>query len=77
MPKRASGIFVATAAQWIANSTVNRPGRLGLSDAMMRSLGAFARTGDAYTPALGTGWPTWPSTLRFDATPDHKAIAVE
>ena len=27
----------------VANSTANRPGRLELSDAMMRSLGAFAR----------------------------------
>jgi para-nitrobenzyl esterase len=61
----------------IANSSANRPGRLELSDAMMRSLGAFARTGDPNTPALGVGWPTWPSTLLFDATPDHKAIAVQ
>ncbi|HEX6362728.1 MAG TPA: carboxylesterase family protein, partial [Albitalea sp.] len=61
----------------IANSSANRQGRLELSDAMMRSLGAFARTGDPNTPALGVGWPTWPSTLLFDATPDHKAIAVQ
>ena len=30
----------------IANSTANQPGRLALSEAMMRSLGAFARSGD-------------------------------
>jgi para-nitrobenzyl esterase len=58
-------------------STANRPGRLALSDAMMRSVGAFARTGDPNTPALGVAWPTWPSTLLFDATAHEKAISVQ
>ena len=62
----------------VANSTANRPGRLELSDAMMKSLGAFAERGDPNAPAaLGVIWPTWPSTLLFDATPIAKAISVQ
>jgi para-nitrobenzyl esterase len=61
----------------IANTSANRPGRLDLSRAMMRSLGAFARRGDPNAPfALGTHWPTWPSTLIFNATPTAKTISV-
>jgi para-nitrobenzyl esterase len=37
----------------VANSSANRPGRLELSDAMMRSLGAFAKRGDPNTHVLG------------------------
>ena len=55
----------------------NEPGRLALSDAMMRSIGAFARSGDPNNPALGVAWPTWPSMLLFDATPTAKAISVQ
>ncbi len=54
----------------------NRPGRLALSDAMMRSIGAFARKGDPNDASLGTSWPTWPRTLVFDATLDARAIRV-
>jgi para-nitrobenzyl esterase len=54
----------------------NRPGRLALSDAMMRSIGAFALKGDPNDPALGVTWPQWPATLVFDATPTAKAIRV-
>lgn len=61
----------------IANSTANRPGRLELSEAMMQSLGAFARTGDPNAPALDVTWPVWPAMLKFDATPTHKTISVE
>ena len=62
----------------IANSTANRPGRLELSDAMMKSLGAFAERGDPNVPAaLGVFWPTWPSTLLFDATATAKVISVQ
>jgi len=61
----------------IANSTANRPGRLALSQAMMASLGAFARSGDPNAPqALGVTWPTYPSKLIFDATSSAKAISV-
>jgi carboxylesterase type B len=55
----------------------NEPGRLALSDAMMRSIGAFARNGDPNNTSLGVTWPTWPATLLFDATPTTKAIAVQ
>jgi para-nitrobenzyl esterase len=58
-------------------STANQPGRLELSEAMMQSLGAFARIGDPNTPALGITWPVWPAMLKFDATPTDKAISVE
>ncbi|MES2717443.1 MAG: carboxylesterase family protein [Pseudomonadota bacterium] len=62
----------------VANSTANRPGRLALSDAMMRSLGAFARRGDPNAPqALGISWPAWPATLIFDASPTDKAISLQ
>lgn len=61
----------------VANSSANRPGRLELSDAMMKSLGAFARRGDPNSPALGVTWPMWPATLLFDATQTHKVIGVQ
>jgi len=62
----------------IANSTANKPGRLDLSDAMMKSLGAFARQGDPNAPSvLGVSWRPWPSTLIFDATPTHKVISLQ
>jgi para-nitrobenzyl esterase len=62
----------------IANSTANRPGRLALSQAMMASLGAFARSGDPNAPeALGAIWPTWPSKLIFDATYTAKVISTQ
>jgi para-nitrobenzyl esterase len=62
----------------IANSTANRPGRVALSQAMMKSLGAFARRGDPNSPrALGVTWPIWPARLIFDATPTHKTISVQ
>jgi para-nitrobenzyl esterase len=71
------GTFGPSLFSNVANSTANRPGRLALSEAMMKSLGAFARHGDPNTPALGVGWPTWPSTLLFDATKTEKAISVQ
>jgi carboxylesterase type B len=61
----------------ISYTRANQAGRLALSDAMMRSIGAFARTGDPNNPALGVTWPTWPSMLLFDATPATKAISVQ
>ncbi len=59
------------------NSTVNRPGRLALSAAMMASVGAFARTGDPNNATLGTNWPAWPSKLLFDATLTQANISVQ
>ena len=40
------------------------------------ALGAFARTGNPNNATLGVKWPTWPSTLVFDATPTAKAISL-
>jgi carboxylesterase type B len=61
----------------ISYTQANRDGRLALSDTMMRSIGAFARTGDPNHVGLGVTWPHWPSTLVFDATPSAKAISVQ
>ena len=61
----------------IMNSTANQPGRLALSDAMMKSIGAFAQKGDPNDPVLGVTWPTWPSKLVFDASQTVKQIKVE
>jgi len=62
----------------VANSAANRAGRLALSQAMMSSLGAFARHGDPNAPdALGVSWPAWPSKLIFDANPATKVISVQ
>ena len=60
----------------ISYTRANQPGRLALSDAMMRTIGAFARSGDPNNAALGATWPTWPATLVLDATPTAKAISL-
>ena len=60
-----------------ANTTANQPGRLDLSNAMMKSVGAFAYDGDPNNAALGVTWPTWPAELIFDATPTAKVIVVQ
>jgi para-nitrobenzyl esterase len=59
------------------NSNANKAGRLALSDAMMRSIGAFALKGDPNDPSLGVTWPQWPSMLLFNATQTAKAITVQ
>ncbi|OOG49887.1 carboxylesterase family protein [Polaromonas sp. C04] len=60
----------------VIGGTANKGGRLALSNAMMKSLAAFARNGDPNDPALGVTWPTWPKKLVFDATLTDKAISV-
>ena len=61
----------------VAFNKANAPGRLELSKAMMRSLGAFARNGDPNLPdTLGVTWPTWPGALVYDATKTDKAITT-
>ena len=59
-----------------AFSTANRPGRLALSDAMMRSLGAFAATGHPQHAGLGSPWPNWPAKMVFDASATQARIGV-
>lgn len=61
----------------VTNSSANRPGRLALSEAMMKSIGAFAKNGDPNDAALGATWPTWPRTLVFDATANERLISVQ
>jgi len=71
------GTFGPSLFSNVMNSTANRPGRLELSDAMMKSIAAFARNGDPNNAALGVTWPAWPAELVFDATPTAKVITVE
>lgn len=61
----------------ISFTQANRPGRLALSNAMMKSLGAFARTGDPNHPSLGVAWPQWPAKLILDASPAATNITVQ
>jgi para-nitrobenzyl esterase len=61
----------------VMSTTANQPGRLDLSDAMMKSVGAFARSGDPNNAALGTTWPAWPAKLIFDASLTAKTISVQ
>lgn len=51
-----------------AYGAANRPGREALSDAMIGSLAAFARTGDPNHAGLGVTWPNWPRKIVFDAS---------
>ncbi len=55
----------------------NEGGRMALSQAMMASIGAFARTGDPNNASLGVTWPVWPKTLIFDASLTDKSISVQ
>ncbi len=58
-------------------NAANEPGRVQLSTAMMQTVSNFARNGDPNNASLGVTWPTWPSTLVFDATPTTKSIQVQ
>jgi para-nitrobenzyl esterase len=55
----------------------NRPGRLALSAAMMKSVGSFARNGDPNDAALGVTWNPWPSQVLFDADANDKNIRAQ
>ncbi len=61
----------------ISFTEANRPGRLALSQLMMKSVGAFAHRGDPNLPALGMSWPAWPSQLVFDAGPGQPRIHTQ
>ena len=60
-----------------AYSNANCKGREALSDAMIASLGAFARTGNPNTPALGTTWANFPAKLVMDASPGQLQISAQ
>lgn len=63
-------------------SQANESGRLALSEAMQKSIAAFARTGDPNHSALGTTWQLWsqapgePKKLIFDADATSKNISM-
>jgi para-nitrobenzyl esterase len=58
-------------------SAANKGGREALSDKMMRSVGAFARSGNPNDTSLGIAWPNWPSQLVFDASDMQTQIRVQ
>ena len=58
-----------------AFSRANRPGREALSEAMIASIAAFAKTGNPNNAALGTTWKNWPATLVFDASASEARIS--
>jgi len=60
----------------VIGGSANKAGRLALSNAMMKSIAAFAKNGDPNDAALGVTWPTWPKKIVFDATLTDKAISV-
>ena len=71
------GTFGPSLFSNVVASNANKAGRLDLSNAMMKTLGAFALAGDPNNAALGVTWPAWPSTLLFDATQTAKSISVQ
>jgi para-nitrobenzyl esterase len=61
----------------ISFTRANAPGRMALSNAMRRSLGAFAHAGNPNHASLGTTWPVWPGRLVFDAEADAVRIGTK
>lgn len=61
----------------IMNSAANKAGRLDLSDAMMKTIGAFAKNSDPNNAALGVTWQQWPQKLLFGATLTGKIISTQ
>lgn len=60
----------------ISFTKANQSGRLALSRSMIKTIGAFASSGNPNHPALGVDWTPWPSRLIFDASPDAALISV-
>lgn len=71
------GNFGPSVLSSVAFSKANEPGRMALSKAFMASVGAFMRTGDPNTAALGATWAPWPASLRLDATPTTLKISTQ
>lgn len=61
----------------VISTTANQGGRLALSEAMMQSIGSFAKNSNPNNASLGVAWPAWPQKLIFDATLTNKAISVQ
>ncbi|KVQ34603.1 hypothetical protein WK03_00565 [Burkholderia cepacia] len=60
-----------------AYSNANKAGREALSDAMIASLAAFAKTGNPNTPALGVTWENFPHEVVLDASPTQLRTGVQ
>jgi len=60
----------------ISFTKANRPGRMALSEAMMKSIAAFARDGDPNNAALGLTWKPWPTRIVFDADKEAAKIST-
>lgn len=60
-----------------AYSNANKTGREALSNAMIASLAAFAKTGNPSTSALGATWANYPRKLVLDATPTQLRISEQ
>jgi para-nitrobenzyl esterase len=71
------GNFDNTLFANVMNTAANRPGQLALSDAMIKSISAFARKGDPNNESLKTPWPAWPSKIVFDGTQTGAVITVK
>jgi para-nitrobenzyl esterase len=59
------------------NSEANKAGREALATAMMKSLGAFARSGDPNHAGLGVRWNQWPRKVVFDASATTTQITAQ
>ncbi|MCB2254983.1 carboxylesterase family protein [Pseudomonas chlororaphis] len=70
------GNFGANAFSF-AYSDANKAGREALSNTMIASLAAFAKTGNPNTQALGTTWANFPHKLVLDATPTQLRISEQ
>ncbi|HCR1551611.1 TPA: carboxylesterase family protein [Pseudomonas aeruginosa] len=60
-----------------AYSKANQAGREALSDAMIASLAAFAKSGNPNTPALGASWANFPRKMVLDATPTQLRVSEQ
>jgi para-nitrobenzyl esterase len=61
----------------IMTGSANKAGRLDLSDAMMKSIAAFAQNSDPNNASLGVTWPVWPGKLLVNASLTAKAITTQ
>lgn len=60
-----------------AYSNANKTGREALSNVMIESLAAFAKTGNPNTPVLGATWANYPRKVVLDATPTQLRISEQ
>lgn len=60
-----------------AYSSANKPGREALSNAMIASIAAFAKTGNPNSAALGVTWGNWPAKVVLDASPTQLQITAQ